>query len=134
MNAPVADENHWLTRLDAAQWLAAARNELSQGEDALASGQANKGMVLARRAAGMALNAVLLKRPAPSWKRSYMEHLDAVAAGDGVPEEVARAASVLAERAAQPLLKLGGGVSEGPARAAAVVVAWCAAEVERAAG
>jgi hypothetical protein len=131
MAPPPVDESHWLLRLTPLQWLAAAQNELKQCEAALAEGTANKGMVLARRAAGMALNAVLVLRPNDSWKRSYMEHVEAVARGDGVTPEVAAAANELADRKAQPLIRLGGGTSPGPARAAGVVLAWCEAEVQR---
>ena len=131
MVAPPVDESHWLLRLTPEQWLAAARNDLSTSESALAEGQAKKGMVLARRAAGMAMNAVLVLRPLDSWRRSYMEHLEAAARGEGVSTEVASSALELVDRAQQPLIKLGGGVSAGPVRAAQQVVAWCALEVER---
>jgi HEPN domain-containing protein len=131
MAPPPVDETHWLLRLAPEQWLNAARNELSQSEQALERGQSNKGMVLARRAAGMAMNARLVLQANEAWQRSYMEHLQAAARGDDVPPEVSAAAAELAERDAQPLMRLGGGVSAGPARAALVIVEWCAAEVDR---
>ena len=80
------DENHWLWRLDAAAWLGAAANELAQGEALIAVRRT--AVTHARRAAGMALNAVLveLARRADSperseviWGRSYIDHLRVLA-------------------------------------------------------
>lgn len=80
--------DHWLWRLTAAQWLAAASAELSAGRAALA--QRRRAVTHARRAAGMALNGVLVglacsgrwprERCERAWGRSYLEHLRAVAA------------------------------------------------------
>lgn len=87
----MADAEHWLWRLSAAQWLAAARHELAQGQQKATSRRA--ALVHARRGAGMALNAVLAavgeaagadERAAleQRWGRSYVEHLRAIAEGD----------------------------------------------------
>ncbi len=75
----------WLHRLDAAGWLAAAHAEL----DACARhlDQRRTAVAHARRAGGMALNAVLVawvqKEPGREqpWGRSYVDHLRAVADG-----------------------------------------------------
>lgn len=89
----MSDAEHWLWRLSAAQWIAAARHELAQGHARVGSRRA--ALVHARRGGGMALNAVLValgegvgadERAAieARWGRSYVEHLQAIA--DGGPE------------------------------------------------
>jgi hypothetical protein len=105
----MADAEHWLWRLSAAQWLDAARQELAQGRAHAHDRRA--ALVYARRGAGMALNAVLAalgeeagedERPAleARWGRSYVEHLQALAHGDEalrapLPAEAADAARVV---------------------------------------
>lgn len=75
------DREHWLWRLDADAWLRAAEVELTAGAANLASRRT--AITHARRAAGMALNAVLVVTTAPGdelrWGRSYLDHLRAVA-------------------------------------------------------
>lgn len=77
---------HWLLRLDAAAWLAAAQRELELGEGA--DGLRRRQVTHARRAGGMALNALLQaehQRGVPldlvdtKWGRSYIDHLRAAA-------------------------------------------------------
>lgn len=71
---------HWLWRLDAAAWLRAADTELTAGAAHLA--QRRTAVTHARRAAGMALNAVLAASPHADeqrWGRSYIDHLRALA-------------------------------------------------------
>jgi hypothetical protein len=85
---PRAD--HWLWRLDADAWLRAASTELAAGEAHLDSRRT--AVTHARRAAGMALNAVLvtlgdgdpddLEPPEQRWGRSYIDHLRALADAD----------------------------------------------------
>ena len=54
------------------------------------------GMVAgAKRAAGMALNATLVVRPRESWGRTYVEHLEGLAADVHVPELVRDAARAI---------------------------------------
>lgn len=76
------DSGHWLWRLDARGWLAAARVELEQGTRQL--GTRRTAVTHARRAAGMALNAALVamstrgwsrERSEQIWGRSYVDHL-----------------------------------------------------------
>lgn len=100
------DPTHWLWRLDAAEWIAAARSELVGAQDKL--GNRRAAVVHCRRGAGMALNAVLVAwartdgdddGATTRWGRSYVDHLDALAAGDrlSLPEDaVALAAEILA--------------------------------------
>ena len=97
---PGSDPKHWLHRFDAAEWLAAAATELDHAQAALARRATRVGVTHARRAAGMAWNAVLVAAP-PSddrYGRSYMEHVVALAqapdAGD-IPDDVRGAARLL---------------------------------------
>ncbi|PRQ05111.1 hypothetical protein [Enhygromyxa salina] len=80
------DPKHWLWRLDADGWLAAADHELEQGRAQL--GSRRTAVTHARRAAGMALNATLValasrgwsrERCETAWGRSYIDHLRALA-------------------------------------------------------
>ncbi len=86
---------HWLWRLDADAWLRAASTELTAGEAHLDSRRT--AVTHARRAAGMALNAVLVtlgdtlgdtlgehdsEAPEQRWGRSYIDHLRALADAD----------------------------------------------------
>jgi HEPN domain-containing protein len=87
---PGADPSHWLHRLDAAEWLAAAETELVHCAEALHRRAFRPGVTHARRAAGMALNAVLIGEEHPAWGRSYMEHVAAVASEEGPMQEAAR--------------------------------------------
>jgi hypothetical protein len=76
---PGADPGHWLHRLDAGEWLAAAATELAHAEEKLAHRSVRPGLTHARRAAGMAWNAVLVTAPDERYGRSYMEHVVALA-------------------------------------------------------
>ncbi len=82
--APRSD--HWLLRLSADDWLRAATTELHNGAAHTASRRA--ALSHARRAAGMALNGVLvasfaihgdLEAACTRWGRSYIDHLRALA-------------------------------------------------------
>lgn len=92
---PGRDPTHWLHRLDAGEWLRAAANELQRAEDALAHKQQRQGVAGARRAAGMAWNAVLVGVEDEAYGRSYMDHLHALAKDERVPEPVRAAAGQL---------------------------------------
>src|SRR5690242_7949825 len=91
------DPAHWLYRLDPAEWLAAAATDLSQGRAALARRAIRPAVTPARRAAGMAANAVMWLEERPSWGRSYMEHVIALADDASLPAEVRQAARLLRE-------------------------------------
>lgn len=80
------DEQHWLWRFSATDWLAAAGTELEQGRARVESRRA--AVTHARRAAGMALNGALVAMAARGWPRarceqiwgrSYIDHLRALA-------------------------------------------------------
>jgi hypothetical protein len=102
------DPAHWLLRLTADEWLAAAETELVHAEAALARRAARPGVTHARRAAGMAWNAVLAAAPDPDgpanarYGRSYMDHVVALASDDGAPDEVRAAAERLRDTAPRP--------------------------------
>jgi hypothetical protein len=76
---PGSDPGHWLHRFDAAEWLAAAATELAHAEEKLSGRAVRPGITHARRAAGMAWNAVLVIAPDDRYGRSYMEHVVALA-------------------------------------------------------
>lgn len=101
---PPTDPNHWLYRLGPLEWLRAARGELVQAEAAFTrSRDRRKALTLARRAAGMALNAALVVQLREHWGRSYVEHLEAVSTDPAVPQRVREASA-----------RLAGGNLEGP--------------------
>jgi hypothetical protein len=103
---PGSDPGHWLHRLDAAEWLAAATTELAHCEEKLSLRATRAGVTHARRAAGMAWNAVLVTAPDDRYGRSYMEHVVALAEtppGDAsIPAAVRDAARLLRETPAAP--------------------------------
>lgn len=99
---PGRDPTHWLHRLSAAEWLSAAANELAQARAALDRRARRPGLTHARRAAGMAWNAVLIDHPDEGAGRSYMDHLLALAQAG--PEDVRRPAALLCAPAPAPAL------------------------------
>lgn len=94
---PGRDPSHWLHRLDADEWLRAADNELKRAEQALAAKQQRPGVAGARRAAGMAWNAVLVGAEDERYGRSYMDHLQALANDERADEPLRAAARQLLE-------------------------------------
>ena len=103
---PGSDPGHWLHRFDAAEWLAAAQTELTHAHEKLSHRSVRPGITHARRAAGMAWNAVLVTAPAERYGRSYMDHVVALAttADDdaSIPADVRAAARQLRDTPAQP--------------------------------
>jgi hypothetical protein len=80
------DADHWLWRLSAGAWLSAAIQELELGAAVLSVRRS--AVTHARRAAGMALNAVLVAMAARGWSqgrseaiwgRSYIDHVRTLA-------------------------------------------------------
>ncbi len=123
------DAAHWLYRLSAEDWLRAAEAELASASAALTARRQREGLTYARRAAGMAWNAVLVRALDESYGRSYMDHLRALAADARRPDDVRAAALALLEaKMALELVPLGPG-STALADAAALVVARARAEV-----
>ena len=103
---PGSDPGHWLHRFDAAEWLAAAATELGHCEGKLLHRSVRAGVTHARRAAGMAWNAVLVKAPDERYGRSYMDHVVAItqAAEDdaAIPADVRAAARLLRDTPPAP--------------------------------
>jgi hypothetical protein len=109
MSAFTKDPSHWLYRLSADEWIRASLGELEAAERAFRAKNARAGHVGVLRAAGMALNAALIVEPNPSWGRSYVEHVGALAReGEAVPALVREAARFLSEAHApgSPLVSL----------------------------
>jgi hypothetical protein len=129
---------HWLWRFDADAWLRAAATELAAGRARVDARRV--AVTHARRAAGMAVNAVLVALgPGDElrWGRSYLEHLRALADADPAPLPAA-AAQAAAELLAIPVVAGAGLVvlARGPHAAADAALAaaarmleLCAAEV-----
>lgn len=134
MSIPPRDPEHWLYRFTSEEWLRAARAELSQAEAALRSKLERKGVANARRAAGMALNAVLVQRPVEAWGRSYMDHLNAVARDESLPGHVREAADrLLASPLGGPRLVQLGKPDGALVAAATTILSWCVVESSTAA-
>jgi hypothetical protein len=91
------DKTHWLRRLSPNEWIAASLGELSRAEKAWSGGNARAGVVGLKRAAGMALNGALLVEPDETWGRTYVEHVQALARDERVPEAVRSACSAILE-------------------------------------
>jgi len=106
---PGPDPAHWLHRLTADEWLAAAATEIDHCAETLARRAFRPGVTHARRAAGMAWNAVLVTTPDERYGRSYMDHVVALAQTPdddaSIPAAVRAAARLLRETpTAQPQL------------------------------
>ena len=89
------DPSDWLRRLSPDEWIRAALGELRQSRSAYERGDARAGAAGVKRAAGMALNAVLLVEPKEAWGRSFVDHVRALAVDPGVPEAVRAACKVV---------------------------------------
>lgn len=81
--ARFASVTDWLHRLTPRQWLDAGLHELGEARGQLARRAARPALASARRAAGMAWNAVLALEAEPPavFGRTYVEHLVALAGG-----------------------------------------------------
>ncbi|HSZ84198.1 MAG TPA: hypothetical protein VLA14_18060, partial [Polyangia bacterium] len=103
---PGADPAHWLYRLTPAEWLDAAETELGHAAEVFARRAARPGVTHARRAAGMAWNAVLAAAPDDAsmarFGRSYMEHVAALATATDAPAPVRAAAALLRDTPPAP--------------------------------
>jgi HEPN domain-containing protein len=120
------DPTHWLYRLSADDWLAAADTELHHAEEKLAARSFRPAITHARRGAGMALNAVLVLQENDRWGRSYMDHVVALTADESVPDEVRADAQLLREiPPAPPELITLGKPDRRALDAARRITAWC---------
>jgi len=110
---PAVDPDHWLYRLTPADWLKAAEVELARATEALVAKSHRAGLTGARRAAGMALNAILAVALDDAYGRSYMDHLKALAVDKSVSAGIQAAASALLTTPLAPtLVQLGPGSTE----------------------
>jgi HEPN domain-containing protein len=89
------DPNDWLRRYSPKEWIRAGMKELHLAEASYRQRNARAGLAGCKRAAGMALNAALIVEPNEAWKRTYVEHLRALAHDTSVPAAVSAAAAVL---------------------------------------
>jgi HEPN domain-containing protein len=85
----------WLNRASPREWIREAMQELREAEKSLAKRDQKTGYTQLRRAGGKALNAALWYEPKPTWGRSYMDHVRALAEDLEVPEQVRKSASML---------------------------------------
>jgi len=127
---PDKDPSHWLYRLTAAEWLAAADTELEHAAEAFDRRAVRPGVTHARRAAGMAWNAVLVLAADERYGRSYMEHVVALAADEDAPADARAAAALLRDTPpAPPALVTIGKADTAPVDAARLIVALARARV-----
>jgi hypothetical protein len=127
-----SDPTHWLHRLSPAGWLAAADTELAHCQETLGRRAFRPGVTHARRAAGMAVNAVLVLVPDERRGRSYMDHVVALATDERLDGEVRAAAALLRDTpAAPPALIALGRPDLRPLEAARRIATWARAEVAR---
>lgn len=92
-------------RLSADEWFAAAETELQHCAETLARRAFRPGVTHARRAVGMAWNAVLASSsgaPDPRFGRSYMEHVVALANDQTIPDQPRQAAAYLRDTPPAP--------------------------------
>ncbi len=110
-----------------AQWTQIA-GELAGADASWASGNAGRGRVGARRAAGMALAARLTLEPRPAYGTSFMHHLNALADDAEAPVALREAAWRLSARPIPPQgfeVSLPPGLT--PMADARAIVEWVAA-------
>jgi hypothetical protein len=123
MLVPGRDAGHWLYRLSVDEWLAAAETELQHSAETLRRRSFRPGVTHARRAAGMAWNAVLINSFDVRYGRSYMEHVTALATDAGIPDDARRAAQYLRDtQPAPPVLVTLGKPDLNPWEAARTLV------------
>jgi len=122
---PEKDPEHWLYRLTSDEWLSAAENELCSSRTAFLHKQQRPAVAHARRAAGMAWNAVLCLAPDERYGRSYMEHLQALSQDSVVaPELRAAAGRLVAMPLAPELVTLGAHGDPSQADPAALILEY----------
>lgn len=127
------DPRDWLERLSAAEWIAAAENEIEHCRRALESRSYRAGVTHARRSAGMACNAVLRLAFNPAWGRSYMDHIFALADDPDAPARVRASARLLVDtRPVPPELVTLGKPDLSTLTAANEIISWAQEKVQAA--
>jgi len=141
-----AEEAHWLRRLDPADWMRASLTEYDALLAALSARQNRRIVTGARRAAGMAINALLVAGRLPTqgpsgtpedgpFGRTYVEHLQALSRWETAPGEVRAAAAALCDAPVNAPTLVGLGTSlanmqTGPVRAARDLMTWAAEQID----
>jgi HEPN domain-containing protein len=97
MGGFVRDPDHWLKKYSPKEWIRAALKEMRAAEESFKQRNVRAGVAGCRRAAGMALNAALVVEPNEAWKRTYVEHVQALAKDAAVPAAVRASAERLLE-------------------------------------
>lgn len=129
---PEKDPAHWLFRLTPTEWLSAANNELAASRSAFLNKQQRPAVAHARRAAGMAWNALLIVMPDEKYGRSYMDHLQALSRDDTASETLRHAATrLVAMPLSQELVTLGSRGDASQADCAAVIIDHVSAQLMR---
>lgn len=127
---PARDPSHWLYRLTPTEWLAAADTEVAHAAAAFDRRAVRPAVTHARRAAGMAANALLWLGERPAWGRSYMEHVAALVDDVTTPEAVRAAARQLRDTPPQaPALVQLGKPDTTALGAARAVIEWARQQV-----
>lgn len=91
------DTAHWLFKLSPDEWINAALGEFKRAEEAYKRKDIRGGLAGCKRAAGMALNGVLILHPNEGWGRTYVEHVEALAVDASAPEAVRNSAKTIVE-------------------------------------
>jgi hypothetical protein len=89
------DPKDWLRKMSPAEWVTAALAEARRAERAYQDKQAKAGLASARRAAGMALNVVLLVESKEGWGRSFVDHLRGLLDDVAAPQAVRASCKLL---------------------------------------
>ena len=92
---PEKDPSHWLYRFTSDEWLRASAHELIHARRAFLQKAQREGVTHSRRAAGMAVNALLWHRLDETYGRSFMEHLATLMNDAKVPDPIRQAAGAL---------------------------------------
>lgn len=111
-------------------WMTRAAAELADAAESWSAGNAGRGRVCARRAAGMALKAWLEVDPRPGYGTSFMHHLGALADDESVEVAAREAAWRLAARQ-PPAAGFAAPLPERltPMHDAELIRDWCAARL-----
>jgi HEPN domain-containing protein len=105
---PDKDPSHWLYRFTSDEWLRAGAHELIHAKRAFLRKSQREAVAHSRRAAGMAVNAILWHKPDEAYGRSFMDHLASLTQDAEVPEPIRQAAqSLIGMSMQQQLVTLG---------------------------
>jgi hypothetical protein len=96
------DSKAWLGQYSAQGWIERSLKELAVAQQAFEERQPPAAAAAMKRAAGMALNGALCVVSRDDWGRSYVDHLQALAADGSLPRAISEAASAILEFTPQP--------------------------------